>query len=131
MFRFSAINLGCNKNLVDLEFAIGEILKFSDRYPIEFYDTPEDPDVEFVLVNTCGFLSSSREESEATLAHFDALGKKTILMGCYVSVKDDAFLARLKYLYRVVPFIDYPTIESLLQDKKPIINLPALAKIKA
>ena len=52
-------------------------------------------------------------------------------MGCYVSVNDDIFLASLKNLYRVVPFIDYPTIESLLSDKKPIINLPALAKIKA
>jgi hypothetical protein len=52
-------------------------------------------------------------------------------MGCYVSVKDDAFLSSLKHLYRVVPFIDYPTIESLLQNKKPLINLPALAKIKA
>lgn len=131
MFRFSAVNLWCNKNLVDLEFAIGEILKFSDRYEIEFFENPEDEEVEFVLVNTCGFLSSSRQESEETLAYYDSLGKKTILMGCYVSVKDDAFLSSLKHLYRVVPFIDYPTIESLLQNKKPLINLPALAKIKA
>lgn len=29
MFSFSAVNLGCSKNLVDLEFAVGEILKYS------------------------------------------------------------------------------------------------------
>ena len=52
-FSFSAINLGCSKNLVDLEFAIGEILKYSDRTPIEYYDNPEDEDVEYVIVNTC------------------------------------------------------------------------------
>jgi tRNA A37 methylthiotransferase MiaB len=44
-------------------------------------------------VNTCGFLSSAREESEQTLAKFDKMGKKLVLMGCYVSVKDDKFLA--------------------------------------
>ena len=60
-FRFSAINLGCNKNLVDLEFAIGEILKFSDRMDIEFYDDPEAKEVDYVLINTCVFLSSSRD----------------------------------------------------------------------
>jgi ribosomal protein S12 methylthiotransferase len=80
MFSFSAINLGCSKNLVDLEYAIGEILKYSDRAPIEFYDDPEDKNAEYVIVNTCGFLSSAREESEQTLSYYDSLGKKLILM---------------------------------------------------
>ena len=80
MFSFSAINLGCSKNLVDLEYAIGEILKYSDRADIEFHDDPEDPDAEYVIVNTCGFLSSAREESEETLSYYDSLGKKLILM---------------------------------------------------
>jgi len=66
------------------------------------------------MVNTCGFLSSAREESEATLAHYDALGKKLILMGCYVSVKDDAFLASLKHLSAIVPFMGYSVIEELV-----------------
>ena len=52
-FHFSSVNLGCSKNLVDLEFAVGQILKFADRLDIEYYDTPEDAGVEFVLVNTC------------------------------------------------------------------------------
>lgn len=113
-FRFSSVNLGCSKNLVDLEFAVGQILKFSDRVQIEYFDTPEDPEVEYVLVNTCGFLSTAREESEATLKHFDDLGKKVILMGCYVSVKDDEFLSGLKHLHAVMPFTDYASIERLL-----------------
>ena len=80
MFSFAAINLGCSKNMVDLEFAIGEILKFSGETPIEFIEDPEDPHAEYVIVNTCGFLSSAREESEETLAYYDSLGKKLILM---------------------------------------------------
>ncbi|MBP9779230.1 MiaB/RimO family radical SAM methylthiotransferase [Candidatus Gracilibacteria bacterium] len=130
MFSFSAINLGCSKNMVDLEFAIGEILKFSSQTPIEFHDDPEDSRVEYVIVNTCGFLSSAREESEETLAYYDSLGKKLILMGCYVSVKDDVFLASLKNLVSIVPFLSYSVIEELVLGKKSKFNLSAIVRAK-
>lgn len=117
--------------MVDLEFAIGQILKFSDRMDIQYFDTPEDEGAEFVLVNTCGFLSTAREESEQTLKYFDELGKKVILMGCYVSVKDDAFLSSLKNLYTVLPFTDYATIEKMLLGEVPKVNNAAIAKLKS
>ncbi len=129
-FRFSSINLGCSKNLVDLEFAIGEILKYSDKTPIEYIEDPEDSETDYVIVNTCGFLSSARAESEQTLSHYDNLGKKLILMGCYVSVKDDTFLASLKNLHSVVPFISYTTIESLLFGKKWGLDIGAVVRAK-
>ncbi len=129
-FRFSSVNLGCSKNLVDLEFAIGEILKFSDRIPMEYFDDPEDPRAEYVLVNTCGFLSSARKESEATLRHYDEMGKRVVLMGCYVSVKDDAFLASLKNLHAVLSFVDYGNIEKMLFGDSPLLGKPGVAKLK-
>lgn len=125
-FRFSSINLGCSKNLVDLEFVLGGILG-SDQ-DTQYYDDPEDPEVEYVIVNTCGFLSSSREESEETLAYYDSLGKKLILTGCYIPVKDDAFLAGLKNLHAVVPFAEYPKIQKHLFDRKNIENV--ISKIR-
>ena len=130
MFSFSAINLGCSKNMVDLEYAIGEILKYSDRAPIEFHDDPESPDAEYVIVNTCGFLSSARQESEETLSYYDSLGKKLILMGCYVSVKDDTFLAGLQNLVSIVPFMSYSVIEELVLGKKSKFNLSAIVNAK-
>ena len=130
MFAFSAINLGCSKNMVDLEFAIGEILKYSDRAEIEYIEDPEARETDYVLVNTCGFLSSARQESEETLAYYDSLGKKLILMGCYVSVKDDAFLAGLKNLVSIVPFMSYSVIEELVLGKKSKFNLSAIVKAK-
>ncbi len=130
MFAFSAINLGCSKNMVDLQFAIGEILKYSDRAPIEYIEDPEAKETDYVLVNTCGFLSSARQESEETLAYYDSLGKKLILMGCYVSVKDDAFLASLKNLVSIVPFMSYSVIEELVLGKKSKFNLSAIVKAK-
>lgn len=115
-FRFSAVNLGCNKNMVDLEFAMGEILKLQDRYEVEFYENPEDAD--YVIVNTCGFLSSSRAESENTVSYFDKLGKKIIVMGCYIPVANDNFFAGLKNLHAMVPFINYSNVEELVTGKK-------------
>lgn len=129
-FRFSSINLGCSKNLVDLEFAIGEILKYSDRTPIEYIEDPEDSETDYVIVNTCGFLSSARAESEETLRYYDSLGKKLILMGCYVSVKDDNFLSSLRNLHSVVPFISYTTIEGLLFGKTVGIDMSAIVRAK-
>ncbi len=130
MFAFSAINLGCSKNMVDLEFAIGEILKYSDRAPIEYIEDPEDRAAEYVIVNTCGFLSTARQESEETLNYYDSLGKKLILMGCYVSVKDDAFLSNLRNLVSIVPFMSYSVIEELVMGKKSKFNLSAIVKAK-
>jgi len=129
-FRFSSINLGCSKNLVDLEFAIASILKYSDRTPIEYIENPEDTEADYVIVNTCGFLSSARAESEDTLRHYDRLGKKLILMGCYVSVKDDNFLSSLQNLHSVVPFISYTTIEGLLFGKTVGIDMSAIVRAK-
>ncbi|MDD2487236.1 MAG: MiaB/RimO family radical SAM methylthiotransferase [Candidatus Gracilibacteria bacterium] len=117
-FKFASINLGCNKNLVDLEFTIGEILKFSDRINIEYFEDPEDENVDHVIINTCGFLSTAREESEQTIKYFDDLGKKIIILGCYISVKNDEFLSSLKNLYKIIPFVNYSAIEDLLFDSK-------------
>lgn len=87
-----------------------------------------------MLVNTCGFLSSAREESEETLRHFDELGKKTILMGCYISVKDDAFLSSLSHLHAVLPFIDYASVEKILSGdtivSTPKMNVSGIEKLK-
>jgi ribosomal protein S12 methylthiotransferase len=116
--------------MVDLEFTIGEILKYADRADVEYVEDPEDVYADYVIVNTCGFLSSARTESEETLTHYDNLGKKLILMGCYVSVKDDAFLSKLKNLHSIIPFTTYSTIEELVLGKKSKFNLSAVVNAK-
>jgi tRNA A37 methylthiotransferase MiaB len=52
-FYFSAINLGCNKNLVDLEVVIGKILSHQENHDIVFFENPDDEEVEYLLINTC------------------------------------------------------------------------------
>lgn len=63
---FSFINLGCTKNLVDTQFLLGRILeRWSDQF---FYDVdPFSEEVELVFLNTCGFISSGRNEMFQTI----------------------------------------------------------------
>ncbi|MDD5213208.1 MAG: MiaB/RimO family radical SAM methylthiotransferase [Candidatus Gracilibacteria bacterium] len=127
MFNFSAINLGCNKNLVDLEFAIGEILKTPSQ-EINFFEDPLSDEVEYVLINTCSFLSSSRAEAEETISYYDSLGKKVIIMGCYTSLKDDDYIKTLKNLHSIV---DYEELKNIGNIAKNLVNKDKIERLKA
>ncbi|MDO4713914.1 MAG: MiaB/RimO family radical SAM methylthiotransferase [bacterium] len=80
---FSFINLGCTKNLVDTQFLLGRIL---EKRPEQFYYgvDPYASEVELVFLNTCGFISSGRNEMFQTLKKLLRKGKKVCLLGCAV-----------------------------------------------
>jgi len=123
--NFSAINLGCTKNLVDLEYNLWEILKLnSNENEFNFFANPEEKEVEYVILNTCGFLSSSRDEAENTMKYYDDLWKKLIIIGCYVPVKNDDFVASLKNLASIV---DYDNIKNT---KEVLLWWEKLEKLK-
>ncbi|RMG37617.1 MAG: 30S ribosomal protein S12 methylthiotransferase RimO [Planctomycetota bacterium] len=59
--RFAFVSLGCPKNLVDSEKMLGTLA-------LEGYTLVPDPqDADFVIVNTCGFIESAREESRGVI----------------------------------------------------------------
>lgn len=66
-----AVTLGCPKNRVDTEVMLGDLLSNGYAWTYE----PEDADV--VLVNTCGFLQSARQESLEVLGDIAALIRHT------------------------------------------------------
>ena len=55
--RYAVISLGCPKNLVDTEQMLGRL----DQDGYQMVDSVDSAD--FVVVNTCGFIDSAREES--------------------------------------------------------------------
>ncbi len=114
-FYFSAINLWCSKNLVDLEFMIWNIFNLSNEVEIEFFTEPESDEVEYVIINTCWFLSSSRAEAESIISKYDNLWKKVIVVWCYTEVKDDEFLSNLKNLYAVIPHNDSKNLDLIFK----------------
>ncbi len=79
--RVAIVDLGCAKNTVDSETALGQLLSEEFR----FTERPQDADV--VLVNTCGFIESAKQESVDHL--LEAVGwkeerpdLKVVAMGC-------------------------------------------------
>ncbi len=78
--KFGLISLGCDKNRVDAERLLGEIK--SRGYAV----TDEMEDANILIVNTCAFLQSAREEALDTVLECNALrGKnleKIVVSGC-------------------------------------------------
>ncbi len=59
--KIGFVSLGCSKNLVDTENMIGIMAK-------EGYEVVSNPaDADIIVVNTCGFIDSAKEEAIATL----------------------------------------------------------------
>ena len=63
------ISLGCPKNLVDSERMLGSLQAAGISV------VPSDAPADAIVVNTCGFLEASREESLAVLR--DAIDRKS------------------------------------------------------
>ena len=77
------INLWCNKNLVDSQLFLWKLLS-QNLDKIEYYSDPYDSAVEIVLLNTCGFISSGREEMFKTLEKLLRKKKKVCIIWCGV-----------------------------------------------
>lgn len=75
------ISLGCSKNLVDTEVMLGELT----AHGIEI--TPEPAEADILIVNTCAFIQSAKEESITTvlnMAEYKETGRcrSLIVAGC-------------------------------------------------
>jgi ribosomal protein S12 methylthiotransferase len=80
--RVGLISLGCAKNLVDAEIMLGSLLKSG----IEI--TNDDAQADALIVNTCSFIDSAREESvdaileSAEVREAENRGQSLIVSGC-------------------------------------------------
>jgi len=78
---YAYVSLGCPKNLVDSEKMLGTLA-------VDGYTLVTDPDgADFVIVNTCGFIDSSRKESKDVIQEMLDLKKAgrtkgVIVAGC-------------------------------------------------
>jgi ribosomal protein S12 methylthiotransferase len=80
------ISLGCPRNLVDSEVMLGILLRAG-------YEVAQDlPDADYIVINTCGFLEASRNESLDTIRDTLDTRKDTarlIVTGCMVQTHSD------------------------------------------
>jgi len=81
--KLRVITLGCSKNTVDTEHLLYQV---KDSYEI-VPEGEEDIPVDFLLVNTCGFIGDAKEESieavlDAVNLKKNALAGKVVVFGC-------------------------------------------------
>lgn len=106
--RIFAISLGCPKNRVDTEHALG----FHET--IHVVDTPEEAD--WLFINTCGFIAPAVEESVQTIIEYVNFKEeadkrpKLIVAGCLVGRYGERSLS--PDLPEVDLFLDAKTVDN-------------------
>ena len=111
------ISLGCSKNLIDTEIAIGHFK--NNKYEIE--NNPEK--AEIIVINTCGFIESAKEEAINTILEMAEYKKKNckylIVMGCLVQRYYDELI---KALPEVDLFIKIDEYDRMWQKIEKLVN---------
>src|SRR5579871_3314420 len=98
---YAFVSLGCPKNLVDSEKMLGTLA-------LDGYALVSDPDgADFVIVNTCGFIESSRQESKAVIREMLDLKqhgrtKGVIVAGCLPERLGGALLDEMPEIDHIV-----------------------------
>ena len=96
----SIISLGCPKNLVDTERILGDLL-------LNGFDVTLDPnEADTIIINTCAFLKSAREEAERVIGEFvrkksKGQVKKIIVSGCYPSLAKQELIDKFPEIYSI------------------------------
>lgn len=102
-------SLGCSRNLVDSEVMLGILLKSG------YEATPDLEEADYLIVNTCGFLASSRQESCDTIAELFEAKKpsaKVIVAGCMVQKHKDQLKAQFDDIHY---FLGSGDVEKVLE----------------
>ncbi|WP_017296471.1 30S ribosomal protein S12 methylthiotransferase RimO [Geminocystis herdmanii] len=102
-------HLGCEKNRIDSEHMLG--LLAQSGYPID--NTEELAD--YVIVNTCSFIESARQESVRTLVELAENQKKIIISGCMAQHFQEELLAELPEAVAIVGTGDYQNIVDVIK----------------
>ena len=119
------VSLGCSKNLIDTEVAIG-IFKNNN---LKIVNNPEEADI--IVVNTCGFIESAKEEAINTLLEMAEYKEKRckylIAMGCLVQRYYDDLV---KAMPEVDLFIKIDEYNNLWQKVEDLVKRDIVEKSK-
>ena len=101
------VSLGCSKNLVDTEMMIGLFRNKNYKVVVD----PKDADI--IIINTCGFIESAKEEAINTIFEMAEYKKKKckylIVTGCLVERYKEELLKEIPEVDLFVKFSEYNT----------------------
>jgi ribosomal protein S12 methylthiotransferase len=110
--KVGMVSLGCPKALVDSE-------RILTRLRADGYAMSADYDgADVVLVNTCGFLDSAKEESLAAIGEAIAENGRVIVTGC-MGNEADAIRARFPQVLAVTGAHQYEAVVEAVHDAAP------------
>ena len=117
MGKLHLVSLGCNKNLVDSEIMLGRL----QNYEI----TPEVARADVIIVNTCGFINSAKEESiRAILDMHEARKKGSLLVvtGCLMQRYREELMKELPEVDLFTGVGDYDKIDEIILKKQNLFS---------
>jgi len=122
MKKIGFISLGCPKNLVDSEVMMGQLKQKG------FEITADASSADTLVVNTCGFIESAKQESidailEAARLKTDGVATRLVVAGCLVERYRDELKAAMP---EVDAFIGTSQINDILTVCDPRTNVRAL-----
>jgi len=110
--RVGMVSLGCPKNLVDSERILSKLRQ--DGYQM----SPDYAGADVVLVNTCGFLDSAKEESLEAIGEAIAENGRVIVTGC-MGQEAEAIRARFPQVLAVTGAHQYEQVVEAVYEAAP------------
>ncbi len=116
------VSLGCSKNLIDTEIAIGKFK--NNNYKI--VNNPSE--AEIIVINTCGFIDSAKEEAINTILEMAEYKKQKcrylIVMGCLVQRYYEDLIKELPEVDLFIKLEDYDNFWNIIEDliKRDIVT---------
>jgi len=111
------VSLGCPKNLVDSERILTKLR--SDGYAM----SPDYAGADVVLVNTCGFLDSAKEESLEAIGEAIAENGRVIVTGC-MGKEAETIRARFPNVLAVTGAHQYEEVVGAVHEAAPMPPSP-------
>ncbi len=126
MKKIGFISLGCPKNLVDSEVMMGQLA--AAGYEI----TTDESEAETLVVNTCGFIDSAKQESidailEAARMKTDGKARRLVVAGCLVERYRDELRAEIPEVDAFIGTNQIGDITQVCDEKVNTRSLPVLA----
>ena len=116
--RVSFVSLGCPKALVDAEEIVTALTATG-------YDVvAEGDEAEVVVVNTCGFIDSAKEESFDAIGDALDAGRRVVVTGC-LGAKRDELTARFPGLEAISGPADAAPVVAAVQQYAPAGEAPS------
>ncbi|HJE02279.1 Ribosomal protein S12 methylthiotransferase RimO [Aliarcobacter thereius] len=111
--KLHLVSLGCTKNLVDSEVMLGKLR--------DYELTDDQTQADLIIVNTCGFIDSAKEESINTTLNLHNDRKKEsvlVMAGCLSERYKDDLQKELKEIDIFTGVGDYDKIDKLVNEKR-------------